>query len=89
MSMLDKIAWCKSGVCADCKIVPVPEKNFNDVVICDKHRPDFEYKQPDPEDCDHDFDSEEGFHCLNCGEDGSEWVSMAAYDRYKASRYDD
>jgi len=27
--------------------------------------------------------------CNDCGEDRSEWMSMAAYDHFKSSRYDD
>jgi hypothetical protein len=27
--------------------------------------------------------------CMNCGEDRSEWASMAAYDDYKSARYGD
>lgn len=33
--------------------------------------------------CDHDYDADEGFHCLNCGKDGSEAVQGRAYDAYK------
>lgn len=33
--------------------------------------------------CNHDFDPDEGYICLNCGKDGAEEVSSRAYDRYK------
>ncbi len=33
--------------------------------------------------CDHEPDSEEGFHCLICGKDCSEDVMARAYDRAK------
>lgn len=39
--------------------------------------------------CDHEFDSSEGYMCLNCDKEGAEDVFCAAYDRWKASRYDD
>lgn len=32
----------------------------------------------DPEDCDHDYDPDEGYTCLNCGKDGREEVMAAA-----------
>lgn len=38
------------------------------------------------EECEHDFDPDEGFHCLNCGKDGSEEVLSSAYDRAKDRR---
>lgn len=40
----------------------------------------------DEEGCEHDFDPDEGFHCLNCGKDGSEEVLSAAFDRAKDMR---
>ncbi len=40
------------------------------------------------EDCEHDFDPDEGFHCLNCGKDGSEEVMSRAFDRAKSLRQD-
>lgn len=33
------------------------------------------------DECEHDFDPDEGFHCLNCGKDGTEEVMSAAIDR--------
>lgn len=36
--------------------------------------------------CDHEFDPGEGYHCLNCGKDGSEEVLSSAYDRAKNLR---
>lgn len=33
--------------------------------------------------CSHEFDPDEGFHCLNCGKDGAEEVVSALYDRMK------
>ena len=33
--------------------------------------------------CEHEFDASEGFHCLNCGKDGSEEVQCRAYDILK------
>jgi hypothetical protein len=36
--------------------------------------------------CDHEFDSGEGYMCLNCDKEGLEDVMCAAYDRAKASR---
>lgn len=36
--------------------------------------------------CDHEFDPDEGYHCLNCGKDGAEDVLSAAYDRAKDIR---
>ena len=33
--------------------------------------------------CTHEFDPDEGYHCLACGKDGAEEVMSAAYDRYK------
>jgi ribosomal protein L34E len=38
------------------------------------------------EECEHDFDPYEGFHCLNCGKDGTEEVMSKAYDRAKDRR---
>lgn len=38
--------------------------------------------------CEHEFDSSEGYICLNCGKDGSEDVMSDAYDRAKALRQD-
>lgn len=35
--------------------------------------------------CDHDFDADEGNHCLSCGKDGSESVFSAAFERAKGS----
>lgn len=39
--------------------------------------------EPCEECCDHEFDPDEGFCCLNCGKDGTEDVMSAAYDRAK------
>jgi hypothetical protein len=39
--------------------------------------------------CEHEFDSSEGYMCLNCNKEGAEDVFADAYDRWKASRYDD
>lgn len=36
--------------------------------------------------CDHEYDSSEGYTCLNCGDDGCESVLAAAYDRAKDIR---
>ncbi len=33
--------------------------------------------------CEHDFDPDEGNMCLSCGQDGTEDVMSAAYDRAK------
>lgn len=33
--------------------------------------------------CEHDYAAGEGYHCLNCGKDGSEDVMADAYDEYK------
>lgn len=38
------------------------------------------------EECEHDFDPDEGFTCLNCGKDGTEEVMSRAYDRAKDLR---
>jgi hypothetical protein len=35
--------------------------------------------------CEHEYDSSEGYHCLNCRKDGSEDVASATYERYKDS----
>lgn len=40
-------------------------------------------------DIGHEFDSSEGFMCLNCGREGLEDMMADAYDRAKAARYDD
>lgn len=42
--------------------------------------------EDDEETCEHEFDPDEGYHCLNCGLDGSERVLSAAYDRAKDIR---
>lgn len=36
--------------------------------------------------CDHEFDPDEGFMCLNCGKEGAETVMADAYDRAKNIR---
>lgn len=36
--------------------------------------------------CEHEFDPDEGFMCLNCGKDGYEDVMARAYDRAKDLR---
>lgn len=36
-----------------------------------------------PHCCEHEFDADEGYHCLNCGTDGSEEVMSNAYDQAK------
>ena len=33
--------------------------------------------------CEHEYDPDEGFMCLNCGKDGTEHVLSRAYDRVK------
>jgi hypothetical protein len=38
--------------------------------------------------CDHEYDPDEGYMCLNCGKDGLEDVMTRAYDRAKDARYD-
>lgn len=43
-----------------------------------------EYECPDC--CEHEFDPCEGFHCLQCGTDGSESVMSDTYDRAKDAR---
>lgn len=40
----------------------------------------------DEDTCEHDFDPDEGFHCMNCGKDGTEEVMSRAYDRAKDFR---
>ena len=54
---------------------------------CDSCGEDFvsesNYAETCEECCDHEFDADEGYHCLNCGKDGSESVMSAAYDRAK------
>lgn len=37
-------------------------------------------------DCEH-FETDHGV-CLDCGEDQTEWLAMAAYDRAKDAKYD-
>lgn len=39
-----------------------------------------------PSCCEHEFDPDEGYHCLNCGVDGSEEILSRAYDRAKDLR---
>lgn len=52
-----------------------------DCVVCkDRELPDGEGCE---ECCDHDYDSSEGYHCLNSGKDGSEDVMAAAFDHAK------
>jgi hypothetical protein len=36
--------------------------------------------------CEHEFDPDEGFMCLDCGKDGAEDVMSAAYDKAKDER---
>lgn len=36
--------------------------------------------------CEHEFDSEEGYMCLNCGKDGMESVMVAAHERCEGER---
>lgn len=38
--------------------------------------------------CDHEYDADEGFICLNCGREGAEDVMAQAYDAAKARRQD-
>lgn len=38
------------------------------------------------EECEHEFDPDEGWHCLNCGKDGTEEVKSRAYDYAKDVR---
>ena len=45
--------------------------------------------EPCQECCDHDFDPDEGYMCLNCNAEGAADYFADAYDRWKASRYDD
>lgn len=45
-----------------------------------------EWSEESPDECQHEFDSSEGFHCLNCGKDGTEEVLSAAFDRAKDLR---
>lgn len=33
--------------------------------------------------CDHDYDPDEGYTCINCGAEGYEDMAGAAYDYYK------
>lgn len=42
--------------------------------------------EEDSEHCYHNIDSDEGYHCLNCGKDFSEDIMSAAYDRVKDIR---
>lgn len=35
------------------------------------------------EECEHEFDPNEGFHCLNCGLNGTEEILAKAYDKIK------
>lgn len=41
-----------------------------------------------PDCCDHEFDPDEGFMCLECGEEGADEVCSRAYDNAKFSRHD-
>lgn len=36
--------------------------------------------------CEHEYDPDEGFMCLNCGKEGVEEVMARAYDRAKDLR---
>ena len=36
--------------------------------------------------CEHEFDADEGFHCLSCGKNGYEEMMAMAYDRAKDAR---
>lgn len=33
--------------------------------------------------CDHEFDSDEGYMCLNCDKEGFDSIASDAYDRWK------
>lgn len=44
------------------------------------------YQDSCEECCEHAFDPDEGYHCLNCSKDGSEEVLSSAYDRAKDLR---
>lgn len=43
-------------------------------------------RKVEEEECEHEFDPDEGFTCLNCGKDGAEEVFSRAYDRAKDRR---
>ena len=43
----------------------------------------FDHDEQCQECCPHEFDSSEGYTCLNCGKEGAEEVMSAAYDRAK------
>lgn len=43
-------------------------------------------EETEEEECEHEFDPDEGYHCLNCGKDGMEEVLSSAYDRAKDLR---
>lgn len=73
--------------CSDCKIVA--NKAFHDVQICPAHQTKFAAENAQPvnqETCDHEFDADEGFICLNCGKEGAEEILSAAADAAKNRR---
>ncbi len=47
---------------------------------------EYEYSDYCQQCCEHEFDPNEGWHCLECGKDGSEEMMAAAYDRAKDLR---
>lgn len=55
-------------------------------------KPKYQCENPDCDEetcqscCDHEYDPDEGYMCLNCGTDGSEVVQSVAYDRAKDAR---
>lgn len=95
MSMLSKIAHVQSG-CIYCRIVPIEDDDgkvtYKDVQLAPHCRDmldakaEYDSRPVDQETCEHEFDPDEGFHCLHCDKDGSEEVFAAAYDRLKDER---
>jgi hypothetical protein len=97
-SMLAEVKACPD--CKIVPKVTSSGDKFNDVQMCKAHKEKRktddiceECKEPIAlagyscqSCCEHEFDADEGYHCLNCALDGSEDVMAAAYDRAKDFR---
>jgi hypothetical protein len=61
-------------------------KRENEIHKCGECGESFQGIYDCPHCCSHDFDPDEGYHCLNCGTDGAEEVLSRIYDEAKDRR---
>lgn len=84
-SLMERLPEIKA--CDRCKIVT--KDSHHDVQVCVRHRIKFMAENDNPvdqESCEHEFDPDEGFMCLNCGKEGAEEVLSAMADEAKDRR---